>query len=322
MKNLDEISRLSLSNLNTPIEKCDRLASLFPEGPELYIKRDDFIGSLVWGNKLRKLEFSLADAINKGADTIITCGGVQSNHSRITAQLSKRLGLDCVLVQNGEPEEIPTGNHKINRLLDIKIHYVKTAGERDAKMQEVADQLSLNGYHPYIIPLGASNEIGCLGFVEAVRELKEQQEKMGIEFDAVVHSSSSGGTQAGLELGKRIFGLENLKVIGISSDTPVEGLKNNILSCTGPAIRKLGAKFNITGEELHVDASYIGPGYGLASPESLEAEDLFIRYEGILLDTTYTAKAAAGLIDYIRKGKFVKGRKILFWHTGGVLSKM
>lgn len=323
MKTLNPLkTRLSLSNLNTPVEKCDRITALFPEGPEIFIKRDDFIGSLVWGNKLRKLEFSFADAVNMGADTIITCGGVQSNHSRITAQLSKRLGLDCVLVQNGEPEEFPTGNHKINRLLDIPIHYVKTPGEREPRMQELADKLGAQGYKPYVIPLGASNGIGCLGFVEAVKELKEQQESMGISFDKIVHSSSSGGTQAGLELGKRIYDLEKLEVIGISSDTSIEGLKNSILSCTGPAITNMGAKFTITREELHVDDSYIGPGYGLASPESLEAKELFIRYEGIFLDTTYTAKAAAGLIDYIRKGKFVKGQKVLFWHTGGILAEI
>lgn len=322
MSKLDKISRLSLSNLDTPIEKCNRISALFPNGPEIYIKRDDFIGSLVWGNKLRKLEYTLSDALSKGADTIITCGGVQSNHSRITAQLCKRLHLDCILVQNGEAQEVPTGNHKINRLLDIPIHYVRTGDERDIKMLEIHDLLKKMGQNPYIVPLGASNGIGCLGFVNAVKEFKEQQEKLGIKFDVIIHSTSSGGTQAGLVIGKKLFGLNNLTIIGISSDTSVDEIQNSILKCTGPALNKLGADFSITADELNIDISYIGPGYGLNSEKSDEAEEFFIEHEGIFLDTTYTAKAAAGLIDYIRTGKLVKGQKVLFWHTGGILSKL
>ena len=322
INNLEKIGRLFLSNLDTPIEKCSRISALFPGGPEIYIKRDDFIGSLVWGNKLRKLEYSLADALSKGADTIITCGGVQSNHSRITAQLCKRLGLDCILVQNGEAQEVPSGNHKINRLLNIPIHYVSSGEERNAKMLEVQDELISMGANPYIIPLGASNSIGCLGFVNAVGELKKHQEKLGIEFDVIIHSTSSGGTQAGLEIGKRLFGLNKLTIIGISSDTSVDEIQNSILKCTGPALKKLGADFSITADELNIDTSYIGSGYGQASTESDEAEKLFIQHEGIFLDTTYTAKAAAGLIDYIRTGKLVRGQKVLFWHTGGILDKL
>lgn len=322
INSLEKISRLSLSNLDTPIEKCSRISALFPNGPEIYIKRDDYIGSLVWGNKLRKLEYSLADALKQGADTIITCGGVQSNHSRITAQLCKRLGLDCILVQNGEAQEVPTGNHKINRLLNIPIHYVSSSEERNVKMREVFDEIKSKGASPYIIPLGASNEIGCIGFVNAVEELNEQQEKLGVEFDVIIHSTSSGGTQAGLEIGKRLFGLEKLTVIGISSDTSVDDLKKSILKCTGPALKQLGVDFSIDREDLNIDTSYIGPGYGQASTKSDEAEILFIQHEGIFLDTTYTAKAAAGLIDYIRTGKLVKGQKVLFWHTGGILDKL
>ena len=322
INNLDKVSRISLSNLDTPIEKCERLASLFPEGPEIFIKRDDFIGSLVWGNKLRKLEYSLADALEQGADTIITCGGIQSNHSRITAQVSKRLGLDCVLVQNGEAQEIPTGNHKINRMLDIPIHYVNAGEERDGKMFEVSEELLKDGKKPYIIPLGASNEIGCLGFVKAMEELKKQQEVLGIQFDAIIHASSSGGTQAGMEIGKRLFGMENLSITGISADSSVEELQNSILKCTDPLLKRIDAGFTIDKDDLSIDTSYIGPGYGIASDQSNEAEELFLKHEGIFLDTCYTAKAASALIDYCRNGKFKKGQKILFWHTGGILAKL
>ena len=314
--------RISLSNLDTPVESCERLSSLFPGGPQVFIKRDDFIGSLVWGNKLRKLEFVLADAVGKGADTVITCGGVQSNHCRITAQVAKRLGLDCILVQNGEAPKVPAGNHKVNRMLNIEIQYVPSAGDRNARMEEVSTDLISAGKKPYIIPLGASNGIGCLGYIEAMRELRQQQEKKGIEFDVVVHSSSSGGTQAGLELGKRIYGLDRLRIIGISSDTKEEDLKNNILGCTGPAAELLKVSFKIEPENLNVDTGFIGKGYGIATPESIEAEKIFLKNEGIMLDQTYTAKAAAGLIDLIRKGKLTRGQKVLFWHTGGILANI
>lgn len=320
INNFKNLPRISLSNLDTPIEECKRIMAGLGSEAELYIKRDDFIGSLVWGNKLRKLEYSLADALEKGADTIITCGGIQSNHARTTAQVSKRLGLDCVLVQNGEKMEVPSGNHKINRLMDIPIYYVTDSIERDKKMLEVYKDLEAKGSKPYLIPLGASDEIGCLGFIGAMAELADQQKDLGFEFDYLIHSSSSGGTQAGMELGKRIFGLDKLKIIGISSNSSVRELKDSIAGCVNPVIERLGADFSIPEDKLIIDTAYIGTGYGYATSGTEEAHKLFSEYEAILLDTTYTAKAASGIIDYIRKGVFKKGDKILFWHTGGLLA--
>lgn len=320
IQNFKKLPRISLSNLDTPIEECRRLMAGLGSEAELYIKRDDFIGPLVWGNKLRKLEYALADALEKGADTIITCGGIQSNHSRTTAQVCKRLGLDCILVQNGEKQDIPSGNHKINRLLNIPIYYVASREERDRKMIEVYKDLKASGSKPYLIPLGASNEFGCPGFIEAMAELATQQEKLGFEFDYIILASSSGGTQAGMELGKRIYGLHKLKIIGISADSSVKDLKDSIADCINPIIKKLGADFTVPDKELNVDTDFIGPGYGLATDKSDEAHKLFSDHEGILLDTCYTAKAAAAIIDYTRNGKFKKGDKVLFWHTGGILA--
>ncbi len=173
MIDLNTFDRISLSNLESPLEECKRLSALFTDGPEIYIKRDDFIGSMVWGNKLRKLEFVLADAIKKGANTIITCGGVQSNHARTTAQVCKRIGLDCILVQNGTEPKVASGNHKINKLLGVPIHYVNSSGERQNKMKEIAEGLEFYKKKPYIIPLGASDYIGCLGMALALKELKK-----------------------------------------------------------------------------------------------------------------------------------------------------
>ncbi|MDX9770695.1 MAG: D-cysteine desulfhydrase family protein [Tenuifilaceae bacterium] len=318
----ESISKHSLSNLYTPIEQCKRITKDYPKSPRLFIKRDDFIGQLVWGNKLRKLEYSIAEAIAQGADTIITCGAVQSNHARITAQVCKRIGLDCILVQNGEKPKEATGNHKVNLMLNVPIHYVSSREERDSKMNNVYNNLIRSGKKPYLIPLGASNAVGCLGFVNAARELKQQQAEMGIEFDYIIHSTSSGGTQAGLEIGKRLYGLDKIQIIGVSADNSFDQLAQSISSCAEPVLQRLGNPFAIDKSELTVDTNFVGPGYGIASKESAEAIKLFSEHEGILLDNTYTAKAAAGVLDYIAKGKIDVSKNILFWHTGGILSEL
>ena len=318
----ESISKLSLSNLNTPIEECKRITKAFPTSPRLLIKRDDFIGQLVWGNKLRKLEYSLAEAITQGADTIITCGAVQSNHARITAQVCKRIGLNCILIQNGEKPQVATGNHRVNLMLGVPIHYVATRDERDMKMKEVFEDFKRNGKKPYIIPLGASNAVGCLGFINAMKELKQQQDELEIEFDYIIHSTSSGGTQAGLEIGKRLYGLDKIQIIGVSADNSFDQLAQSISSCAEPVLERLGQPFTIDRSELTVDTNFVGPGYGIASKESAEAIRLFSEHEGILLDNTYTAKAAAGAIHYLTNGKFESNKNILFWHTGGVLSEL
>lgn len=318
----ESISKLSLSNLNTPIEECKRITNAFPKSPRLFIKRDDFIGQLVWGNKLRKLEYSLAEALAQGADTIITCGAVQSNHARITAQVCKRIGLNCILIQNGEKPKVATGNHKVNLMLNVPIHHVSSREERDSKMNDVYNNLIRNGKKPYIIPLGASNAVGCLGFINAMKELKQQQDELGIEFDYIIHSTSSGGTQAGLEIGKRLYGLGKIQIIGVSADNSFDQLAQSISSCAEPVLQRLGNPFAIDKSELTVDTNFVGPGYGIASKESAEAIKLFSEHEGILLDNTYTAKAAAGVLDYIAKGKIDVSKNILFWHTGGILSEL
>ena len=318
----NKIGRVLLSNLNTPIEECKRITKSYPKSPRLFIKRDEFIGQLVWGNKLRKLEYSIAEALAQGADTIITCGAVQSNHARITAQVCKRIGLDCILIQNGEKPNVASGNHKVKLMLNVPIHYVSAREERDIKMLEVFDELKRKEKNPYIIPLGASNATGCLGFVNAVWELKQQQEEMGIEFDYIVHSTSSGGTQAGLEIGKRLFGLNKLKIIGVSADNSFEQIANSVLSCAEPVLDRLGNPFQIDKSDITVDANFIGPGYGLPSKESNFAIKRFAEVEGILLDNTYTGKAAAAVINYIENQKFEANQNILFWHTGGILSEL
>lgn len=319
MVKFSSIPRVSIAPLDTPVERCERLERAVVGMPEVYVKHDDYIGSLVWGNKVRKLEYSYAEALNLGADTVITCGGIQSNHARITAQTARRFGFDVVLVLNGVIPAKPTANLLINRKMGVHIHYVGSRQERTVKMQSVKEELEESGKKVYVIPLGASDETGSLGFVKAMEELQRQEKAMGLTFDHIFHSSSSGGTQAGLEVGKRLFGM-NTRITGVSADNSVEEIREEIMEAAGPIQKRLSMKILIDPEEIIVETGFIGPGYGIPSDESLEAERIFAETEGILLDQTYTAKAAAALIAYARKGFFKPGERVLFWHTGGLIN--
>ncbi len=313
------IPRVSIAPLNTPVERCDRLIQAIPGLPEVYVKRDDFIGSLAWGNKVRKLEYCYAEAQLQGAMALITCGGIHSNHARITAQTARRFGFEVVLVLNGVPPEKPTANLLINQKLGVRIHYVGTREERPAKMEEVQQEYRKSGKKIHVIPLGASDEIGSLGFVKAMEELHHQENALNIHFDYIFHSSSSGGTQTGMELGRRLFGVK-AQIIGVSADNTVEEIREAIMKAAGPIQERLKMAKGINPGEVKVETGFIGPGYGIPSEESLEAARIFAETEGILLDQTYTAKAAAALIAYARKGFFKRTDRVLFWHTGGLVN--
>jgi 1-aminocyclopropane-1-carboxylate deaminase/D-cysteine desulfhydrase-like pyridoxal-dependent ACC family enzyme len=315
-----DIKKESLAVLNTPIDRCHSISEQFDNFPVLYVKRDDFIGNLVWGNKLRKLEYSFAQAKKIGASAVITCGGVQSNHARTTAQVARRLGMKVILVLNGMPLENPTANYLINKTLNVEIHHVNSPEERMTRMDEIASAYKAKGGTIYKIPLGASDDIGSLGFVHAVGELVQQQKELNIEFDYIIHSSSSGGTQAGLEAGKRLFGLSNTKIIGVSADNSVKEIREAIMKTANPLLKRLEMDNELKEDDLNVDTNYIGPGYTIPSEKSLEAAELFAKHEGLLLDQTYTSKAAAAIIDYARKGILTNDHKVLFWHTGGLIN--
>jgi L-cysteate sulfo-lyase len=314
------LARISLANLSTPLEKCDRLRAALPGAPQLYIKRDDCLGYLVGGNKLRKLEYVMADARRQKATTVLTVGGTTSNHARVTAMVACRLGLKCHLILNGQATSNPTGNLRIDKLLGVDVHLVETREQRSPTMDELARDLEKKGERVYKVPLGASNEVGSFGFVAAFDEVIRQEKELGVRFDAVVFSSSSGGTQAGLEVGKRLFGRSELEIIGVSPDDSSDQVKGSVLKAANPMLTLLGLPDVKKEAELTVDDTQVGGGYRIATPQSKEAEKLFLRAEGILLDPVYTAKAAAGLIDYCRKKKFSAENHVLFWHTGGLVA--
>lgn len=298
----------------SPVEELSRLRDAIGGGPRLLIKRDDVIPFGGGGNKVRKLAIVAARAVAQGADTLITCGGVQSNHARATAAVAARLGLRCVLVQNGAPPERPTGNALLARLYGAEIHPVASREERAPAMSALAESLTRAGCRPFVIPLGASMPLGAAAYAEAVDELLVQTAAP----DVIVHASSSGGTQAGLVAGCRRRGLRT-RVLGISADEPASTLAGMVAALIDDLDAAGLAGAIPRGEpDVDVDAAFVGGGYGVPTPASQEALELFARREAILLDPTYTAKAAAALVAGVRSGRFTGEQTVLFWHTGGV----
>lgn len=289
-----------------------RLAAALKTGARLLIKRDDAIGFAFGGNKVRKMRFVAAEAERQRADTLITSGGVQSNHARVTAAAAAKLGMRCVLIANGTPPARATANALLDRLLGAEVRYVDRREDRVPAMEAAAEQCRRDGRRPFVIPIGASTPLGAAAYVDAVRELLQQIEPP----DVIVHSTSSGGTQAGLAAGCALAGIRT-RVIGVSADEPAAALArdvNAIVDGIGPII---GVSNGLRDLRLEVDDRFVGDGYGIPTAESREAIDLVARMEAVFLDPTYTSKAMAGMIARVRSGEFSNGQTILFWHTGG-----
>jgi L-cysteate sulfo-lyase len=281
-------------------------------GPRLMVKRDDQTGLAFGGNKTRKLEFLVAEAREQGAKTLITGGALQSNHCRQTAAAAARLGFECILVLTGDKPEQASANLMLDQLFGAQIVYVGDRKDRDRILQETFDLATKEEKKPYLVPYGGSNSTGALGYAFAMKELIDQN----VGADWIVFASSSGGTHAGLLLGQRIFRF-NGRILGISVDEPAESLKKEVSKLASATSAKIGEWIEFTPADLLVNADYCGAGYGVVTEREREAIQLFARYEGILLDPVYTGRAAAGMIDLIRKGFFNKDKTVLFLHTGG-----
>ncbi|RIK30670.1 MAG: D-cysteine desulfhydrase family protein [Anaerolineae bacterium] len=305
------IPRLHFAHLPTPIEDIPRLSAHLG-GPRLLVKRDDQTGLAFGGNKTRKLEFLVAEAQAQGARTLISGGALQSNHCRQTAAAAARFGLDCILVLNGEMPDKPSANLLIDQLFGAEIITIPDRNERDRVLQETFDKAVADGRKPYLVPYGGSSPTGALGYAFAVEELMGQK----IDADWIVFGTSSGGTHAGLVLGQRVFGFKG-KALGISIDESEEWLKSRVSTLASEASEKLGERIRFTPADVVANADYCAAGYGVLTDAEREAVKLFAKYEGLLLDPVYTGRAAAGMIDLIRKGFFKKDETILFWHTGG-----
>jgi D-cysteine desulfhydrase family pyridoxal phosphate-dependent enzyme len=304
------IPRIRFAHLPTPIETLPRLSEAL-DGPQLLVKRDDQTGLAFGGNKTRKLEFLVAEAQAQGADTLVTAGALQSNHCRQTAAAAAKYGFACLLVLVGQPPVRPSANLVLDELFGAQIIWTDLA-RRDATLQAAFDSATQQGKRPYLVPYGGSNSTGALGYAFAMEEFIGQNRKA----DWIVFASSSGGTQAGLVLGARIFGFSG-KVFGISVDEPERKLQEHVAKLASETSGRLGAHIEFLPETVLVNANFAAPGYGVLTGAEREAIRLFAKYEGLLLDPVYTGRAAAGLIDLIRNGFFKKDETVLFWHTGG-----
>lgn len=309
------MKRLQLANLPTPIQKLDRLSEGL--GVNLYLKRDDFTGTEVSGNKIRKLEFSLADALNQGCDTLITAGGIQSNHCRATAAAAAKLGLGCDLIVRGEIPTYMEGNLFMDKALGARVHMIPPEQSREKKMDEVIKNLKEQGHKPYLIPVGASNAVGSLGYAAALAEITKQEQELGIAFDTIVIAVGSGGTYSGLWYENQKQGAKR-KIFGFAVDHNTEIFVETISDIIKEMYRNEGLREPHQFNDILINDQYIGAGYAKSRPEELSYIMKISREHGFLLDPVYTGKAFYGMISEIEKGSFQDAKNILFIHTGGL----
>lgn len=312
-----QIERIDLANLPTPLERAERTGALVG-AVSLWIKRDDLTGMGVSGNKVRKLEYTAAEAVGNGADTLITCGGIQSNHCRATAAVAARLGLSCRLVLNGKPPSVPEGNHFLDLLFGARCSFVSGVdldGMRGA-MEKAAEECRREGKKPFIIPLGASDATGSLGYVQAVEELAGQSEGLGLGIDRIVIPTGSGGTLAGITAGVVSLGLP-WKITAFSVAFPSTFFDTKTRELFDGLREKYIPELGSPEGRFEVNDDYIGEGYGLTTPEQLGFIARVAAAGGLLLDPTYTGKAMWGLSGELKCGRIDPAENIVFIHTGG-----
>ncbi len=322
---LSRFPRVKLAHLSTPLEPMKNLSKALG-GPNLWVKRDDCTGLASGGNKTRKLEFLMGDALAKGADTIVTQGATQTNHGRQTAAACQILGLEChILLERratvddfGDDYE-RQGNVLINQLYGANLSFHKGGQDMNALGQQYTDDLCKQGKKAYFIPGGGSNAIGALGYVNCASELVHQADEMQLRVDHIVHGTGSSGTQAGLVAGMCCGGA-NIPVMGISVKAPKDPQIENVYKTVCATADLLGLPGSVSKDNVLVDDRYTGPGYGFPNEDTLEAIKLCARNESILLDPVYSGKGMAGLIGLIREGYFNKDDNVVFLHTGGSLA--
>ena len=318
--NLARFPRIKLAHLPTPLEYLPRLSEKLG-GPAIFVKRDDCTGLASGGNKTRKLEFLMADALGQEADTIITQGAVQSNHARQTAAAAARLGLQCELLFENrvrEPNQVylNSGNVFLDRLFGAGIHHHPGGTDMNAAMEELAAGLREQGRKPYVIPGGGSNRIGALGYVDCAMELLQQANQQQLHLDCVIHATGSAGTQAGLVAGLRATHA-NIPVLGIGVNAAQEAQEEKVYKLALETADYIGAGGCVRREDVVANCDYVGDGYGIATAGMREALLMLAQLEGLLFDPVYSGKGLAGMIDLVKQGIFKRGQNIVFIHTGG-----
>jgi len=317
---LAKFPRIALGHLPTPLEPMDRLSEELG-GPRLWVKRDDCTGLSSGGNKTRKLEFLVADAVRQGADTIITQGATQSNHARQTAAAAAKLGMAChILLEDRtgseDPNYVLNGNVLLDRLHGATVSKRPGGADMNAEMEALAETLLQEGRTPYIIPGGGSNPIGALGYVNCARELTEQAAATGLSIDALVHATGSSGTQAGLVAGLAAL-KSDIHLLGIGVRAPREKQEAMVHDLAVRTADYMGTGLEIPRSDVRANCDYAGGGYGVPTEGMVAALKLLARTEGLLFDPVYSGKGLDGLIDQIRKGYFDGMSNVVFLHTGG-----
>jgi L-cysteate sulfo-lyase len=317
---LARFPRIRLGHFPTPLEPMDNLTRLLG-GPRLWIKRDDCTGLSSGGNKTRKLEFLMAEALAQKADVVITQGATQSNHARQTVAAAAKLGMQChILLEdrtgNTQFNYTENGNVLLDRLHGATVERRAGGSDMQAEMESVAKQLERAGRRPYVIPGGGSNPVGALGYVNAALELVNQSVEMGLRIDHLVHATGSSGTQAGLVVGLRAMN-SAIQLLGIGVRAPREKQESMIYDLACRTWAYMGLAGELPRASVQANCDYVGGGYGVPTPGMVEAVTLLAQTEGILLDPVYSGKGMAGLIDLIRKGRFAKDQNVVFLHTGG-----
>ena len=321
---LSRFPRLHFAHLPTPLEPMERISKALG-GPNLWIKRDDCTGLSSGGNKTRKLEFLMADAVANGADTIVTQGATQSNHARQTCAIAAKLDFECHILledRTGYDNEAYTlnGNVLLDQLHGATISGRPDGSDMNAEMEQLAQTLRDDGKKPYIVPGGGSNEIGALGYVNAAFELTHQANERSLQIDHLVHATGSAGTQAGLLVGMEAMN-SGIPVYGVSVRAPRQKQEDNVYGLAQRTLDFMGLNPDLVARDKVVaNSDYVGDGYGLPTESMAEAVKMLACYEGILLDPVYSGKGFAGLIDLIRKGHFKQGENVVFLHTGGSVS--
>jgi len=318
---LDNFPRVRLAQLPTPLEHLPRLSAHL-SGPQIWVKRDDCTGLATGGNKARKLEFALAAALAEGADTIVTAGAPQSNHVRQTAAAACKLGLVCeVLLEHHEAALqlacADSGNVLLDRLFGARLHPQVAGADLNAAMQALAQELRASGQKPYVIPVGASNALGALGYVNCAFELQQQAAQQHLSLQQLVTATGSGGTQAGLVVGLRARQAE-MSVLGIGVSSAQRAQEQKVFSIARDTAVLLGQPEVVARDDIVANCDYVGPGYGVATDAMKEAVLLLARLEGMLFDPVYSGKALAGMIDLIDRREIDRTANIVFLHTGGV----
>lgn len=311
--------KISLANLPTRIEKLERFSKKM--GVNVYVKRDDLTGMEWSGNKIRKLEYAVREALCQGADTLITCGGIQSNHCRATAAVAARLKLNsCLVLRSGDPDPALDGNYFIDRLLGADVRIIDAEAYRMRRgeiMEKIAEEYQAAGRRAYIIPEGASNGIGTFGYLECMLEIRKQEQEMGVTFDTVIDAVGSGGMFAGLCLANRMYGL-NKRIAGVNVCDDAAFFRERVAQIIEEAGEYLKEPVRVEPDEVEILDGYVGRGYALSREEELTFIRDFARLEGIVLDPVYTGKCLYGFSEEVKKGTFKDSRNVLFIHTGGL----